>query len=146
MLSITPLNPELLPRLAISAFHYFDSYEHAILRGALLDYALHSGAEIALVSTLDGAILAEVRRKSKLQYFDLANVVTLCGALGAVVGTLDAMLDQDTQVRLDGSSVSLRVSVLGSRYVLVALFPGPIHRELSDLCAEQLYERVRQWL
>ena len=132
--------------MAISAFHYFDSYQHAILRGALLDYALQSGAEIALVSTLDGAILAEVRRKSKPQCFDLANVATLCGALGAVAGTLDAMLDQDTQVRLDGSSVSLRVSVLGSRYVLVALFPGPIHRELSDLCALELHERVKQWI
>ena len=126
--------------------HYFDSYQHAILRGTLLDYALHSGAEIALVSTLDGAILAEVRRKPKLQRFDLANVATLCGALGAVVGTLNAMLGQDTQIRLDGSSVSLRVSILGSRCVLVALFSGRIHRELSDLCERELHERVKQWI
>jgi hypothetical protein len=115
------------------------------LRGALLDYALHSGAEIAMVSTLDGAILAGVRRKSTLQCLGLANVATLCGALGAVAGTLNAMLGQDTRLRLDGSSVSLRVTMLGSRYVLVALFPGPIHRELSDLCARELQERVKQW-
>jgi hypothetical protein len=125
---------------------FFDRYQHAILRGALMNYALGCGAEIALVCTLDGTVLAEVRRKPEVRLFDSASVATLCGPLGALVGTLNATLGQDTRMRLDGPSLSLRLSLMDNSYVLVALFPGPVHRELGDLCAEQLYERVKQWL
>ena len=111
-----------------------------------MDYALRSGAEIALVCTRDGTVLADVRRKPELRPFDSTTVATLCGPLGAVVGTLNATLGQDARMPLYGPSLSLRLRLMENHYVLVALFPEPVHRELGDLCAEQLYERVKQWL